>query len=214
VNAWSPADVADALAEGLAALARELDAEQAVTGLDQWPELELHPALAAGATAAGFGVHREVRYPADRALASLARGERCDLVLTRDGRELMPEGRRATLFDPPDAVPLEEACWLEVKTAAQFVRGAPNPSWATQLGGPVRRDVAKLAADPELRETGLVLVLFTRETAVAAHDLMAFEDACLAERLPIGTPSRRILEITDRHGNGVVTVAVYPVGRR
>ncbi len=213
MHRWSPATVADALAEGLAVRARALDAEQAVTGLDQWTEVELHPVLAAGAAAAGFGVHREVRYPADRATRSLARGDRCDLVLTPDGRELVPEGRRATLFDPPDAVPLEEACWLEVKTAAQFVQGEPNPAWATQLGRPVRRDAARLARAPGLREAGLVLVLFTRDTAVAAHDLLAFEDACLAEGLPIGSPARRIVEIADRHGNAVLTLATYPVGR-
>jgi len=213
---WSPATVAEALAEGVADRARDLDAEQAVTGLDQWTEVQLHPVLAAGAVAAGMGVHREVRYPGDRdrhRAGSLARGERCDLVLTPDARELVPEDRRATLFDPPDAVPLDEACWVEVKTAAQFVAGEPNPAWSTQLGEPVRRDVVKLARDPVIREAGLALVLFTRDTATAAHDLLAFEDGCLADRLPIGSPARRILELTDRHGNAVVTVAVYPVGR-
>ena len=58
VHGWSPATVADALAEGLARRARALDVEQAVTGLDQWSELELHPVLAEGALAAGFEIGR------------------------------------------------------------------------------------------------------------------------------------------------------------
>ncbi len=210
---WSPATVADVLAEGLLARTRELDAEHALTGLDQWDEVDLHPVLAAGAAAAGFGVHREIRYPGDRGAGPLSRGRRCDLVLTPEGRDLEAEPSRRTLFDPPDATPLEEACWIEVKTAAQFIATVPNPGWSSQLGPTVRRDIARLAADPVIREAGLALVLFTQSTAVAAHDLLAFEDACLAEGLPIGSPARRILEIADRHGNAVVTLAVYPVGR-
>ena len=88
---WSPATVADVLAEGLLVRSRELDAEHALTGLDQWAEVDLHPVLAAGAVAAGFGVHREIRYPGDRDPGPLSRGRRCDLVLTPEGRDLETE---------------------------------------------------------------------------------------------------------------------------
>ncbi len=63
---WSIADIADAVHAGLAAEAARLDQEQAVRGLDGADELGLHPVVARGLEEAGYGVHREERYPAER----------------------------------------------------------------------------------------------------------------------------------------------------
>ncbi|HWB19276.1 MAG TPA: hypothetical protein VG711_03170, partial [Phycisphaerales bacterium] len=62
---WSIAQLADELADGLAREARRLDVEQSVYGLDSLSELELHPVLERVFLAAGYGVFREQRYPAD-----------------------------------------------------------------------------------------------------------------------------------------------------
>jgi hypothetical protein len=82
---WAIADIADAVEAGLRREADAFDREQAVYGLDTLSELELHPLLVSALKQAGFGVHREERYPADRCKRSESCGERCDIVLTPAG---------------------------------------------------------------------------------------------------------------------------------
>lgn len=207
----SPADIADAIEAGLRAELARRDHEQSVYGLDSLDELALHPILAASLRKAGFGVHREQRYPADRAQRRVSMGERCDFVLTPDLRDLIKEDSRGTLFDDPNAVALDEAYWLEVKVVAQFNSEGPNGNYASHLMSAVREDVGKLAKDPAILQAGLLIVLFVREELVAEHDLTIWQDRCLERGLPLGAPSRRAFPMTDRHGNGCCAIAVYPV---
>ena len=210
---WSIANVADALEIGLRRAADEREREQAKRGLDAFEELELHPILAEALVAADYGVAREQRYPADWRRRRETEGERCDLVLTPTDGELRAPERRATLFDAPDAVDLDEAFWLEVKVVAQFTEEGANPQYASTLLSAVREDVTKLAKDEGIAHAGLLVILFVAERAVADHDLGVWEHRCLDRGLPIGAPSRRSVEVTDRLGNRWCCLALYPVGR-
>jgi len=205
------ADIADAIERGVRAACARLDREQAVYGLDIRDELALHPLLAESLRAAGLGVHREVRYPADRGKRKIAEGERCDFVLTADGRPLVAEAARGTLFDDPNAVPLDEAFWLEAKVVSQFGMEGPNRNYASQLLSAVRHDVTKLSKEAGILHAGLLIVLFVREPLVAEHDLRIWQDRCLERGLPIGAPAQRCVPIRDRHGHAACTIAVYPV---
>lgn len=208
-----PPNIADAVEAGLRAQADRFDLEQAVAGLDALDELKLHPILAASLRDAGYGVFGEERYPGDRAKRIETEGERCDLVLTPGGRELAAPDREPTLFDPPDAVDLGEAFWLEVKIAAQHVAGGANPAYASHLLSAVTRDVGKLARDPGIAHAALLIVLFADDERTARHDLAAWLDHCLSRGLPVGSPCLRLFPINDRLGNGACAVALHPVGR-
>lgn len=208
---WHVGDLADAVIEGLRRRCGELDREQAVYGLDCLDEVALHPALSRCFAEAGLGVHREQRYPGDRMRRRISEGERCDFVLTPPGRELAREAARGTLFDSPDAMPLDEAFWLEVKVVAQFTPEGPNARYASQLLSTVREDVSKLSRERGILHAGLLLVMFVRDRAVAEHDLKIWQDRCLERGLPIGAPAWRFEPIADRHGNGLCAVALYPV---
>ncbi len=208
---FSLPDIADAVETGVRCVAAAIDEEQAVAGLDARDEVELHPVLAAAIAAAGYGVFREQRYPADRKRRRETEGERCDLVLTPDGRELRVSARRATLFDSPDAVDFDDAFWLEVKVVAQFTPEGANGGYAGQLLSTVRQDVTKLSKDDGILHAGLLIVLFVAEPAIAEHDLGIWQDRCLERGLPIGAPYRREVPIADRLGNRVCSIALYPV---
>jgi hypothetical protein len=213
---WSIANIADALEAGLRADAAKLDAEHAVYGLDSRDELALHPHIALWLSdrAFGYGVHREQRYPADRPRTNrISEGERCDFVLTPapGNRPLQQEAARSTLFDPPDAVPLDEAFWLEAKVVAQHTIDGPNTAYSSQLLSPVRQDVTKLSKDAGILHAGMLLILFTEDVAVADHDLRAWLEKCLERGLPVGSPAVRHVPITSRIGNGNAAIAVYPV---
>lgn len=188
----------------------QLEREQAVYGLDALDELALHPVLAEVFRRSGHGVYREVRYPSDRK-ARESEGERCDFVLTPNGRELAQPGAPGSLFDPADAVELCDAFWLEVKVVSQFTVGGANPYYSSQLLATVRQDVTKLSKDPGILQAGLLIVLFAEDERVAEHDLGAWLDQCLKRGLPIGAPARRTLCINDRLGNRCCAIAVYPV---
>lgn len=211
--AFSPADIADAIEAGLTQQAAALDAEHAVRGIDALDELALHPILAAGLTSADFGVHREVRYPADRRKRKASEGERCDFVLTPQHRPLRNPEAAATLFDSPDAVDLDEAYWMEVKVVAQFTCEGPNRQYASQLLSTVGRDVTKLSKDDGILHAGLLLVLFVQHEQIAIHDLGIWQDRCIARGLPIAAPSMRHWRLNDRMGNAACMIALYPVRR-
>jgi hypothetical protein len=208
---WFIADIADAVEQGLLRAADAFDAEQAVRGIDALEEAALQPRIAEALTEAGYGVHREIRYPADRRKRRESEGERCDLVLTPDGRGLRQPGAKATLFEPSDAVELDEAFWLELKVVSQYTLEGANRSYASQLLSTVRSDVTKLSKDPGILHAGLLIVLFVAEERVAEHDLKIWQDRCLKRCLPIGAPSMRFLRITDRLGHRVCALALYPV---
>lgn len=208
---WSCGDIADALADALRSHARALDDEQAVFGLDSMQEIELHPLIADGLAAAGFGVHREIRYPGRRDASRLSEGERCDLVLTPDGRPLASEVKRRTLFDPQNAVPLDDAFWLEVKSVAQHLPEGPNANYSGQLLEPIRRDVRKLAMDDGILHAGVLIVLFTAEERIADNDLRVWQERCLDQGLSISAAYRRSLPLRDRHGNAWCSLSLVPV---
>ncbi|MCK4872547.1 MAG: hypothetical protein KAS72_07460 [Phycisphaerales bacterium] len=210
---WSIADIADALEAGLVERTKRLDEEQAVLGIDALDEISLHPILHHALRAAGYGIHPEERYPRDRIRRNRSEGERCDIVLTPDERILEVPEAEATLFAPPQPVALDDAFWLEVKVVAQFTDEGANARYAAELLEPVRRDVRKLAADTGIRHAGVLLVLHTIDRTVADHDLELWQDRCLERSLPIGPPSLRRIPITDRVGNSLCTLALYPVHR-
>lgn len=207
----SVSDIADAVESGLKRACEERDLEQSVYGLDCLDEVALHPVIEHSLKEAGFGVHREQRYPADRRRRSQSEGERCDFVLTPEGRPLAQPDAEGTLFDPLDAVNLAEAFWLEVKIVSQFGVDGPNKSYTSNLLSTVRQDVSKLSKDEGILHAALLLILFVRDQAVADHDLVIWQDHCLNRSLPIGAPARRFLTMTDRHGNDVCAIAIYPV---
>jgi hypothetical protein len=208
---WSYGDIVDALHLAMRRRAEELDEEQAVFGLDAMTELELHPVLAEGLEAAGYGAHREIRYPGRREAERLSEGERCDLVLTPDGRPLASEAKRRTLFDPADAVPLDDAFWLEVKSVAQHLPEGPNANYSGQLLEPIRRDVRKLAKDEKILHAGVLIILFTAESRVADNDLRIWQERCLDQGLSISAAYRRELHLADRHGNAWCSLSLAPV---
>ncbi len=208
----SVADIADAIEAGLRDRCARLDLEQAVYGLDALDELALHPIIAEALRAhGGFGVHREQRYPGDRMRRRVSEGERCDFVLTPDGRELVKEDARGTLFDAPDSIGLDEAFWLEAKIVSQFTIDGPNHNYSSQLLSTVREDIVKLAKDPGILQAGLLIILFVRDEQVIDNDLNIWQNRCIERGLPIGAPSRRTFPLADRHGNACCAIAVYPI---
>jgi hypothetical protein len=212
-SVWSSTEIADALEAGLRTEADRLDAEQSVRGLDALDELSVHPLLADGFRRAGYGAFGEQHYPTVGRRQRDSEGERCDLVLTPGGRDLNDPSREPTLFDPPDAVALDEAFWLEVKVVCQFTPEGPNQRYTSQLLATVRADVTKLSRNCGIRHSGLLIILFAEDRSTAEHDLAAWLDRCLQRGLPVGSPSMRTFGITDRLGNGVCAVALYPVAR-
>lgn len=208
---WSLADIADALEVGVKQANSRLDAEHAVYGLDAQEEVELHPVVADALGMAGYGVHREQRYPADRKKRRDREGERCDFVLTPRGLPLRDSLSKATLFEPADAVELDDAFWLEMKVVAQYTIEGANRNYSSQLLSTVRQDVTKLSKDRGILHAGLLIMLFVRDMQVADHDLGIWQERCLNRGLPITAPSIRGVQIADRLGNSVCAMALYGV---
>lgn len=209
---WSPADIADAVYQGLAQRAAEDDLEQAVYGFDALDELGMHPIIQKSLADAGYGVWPEQRYPGDREkLRKKSHGKRCDIVLTHDGLPLRDPQIKSTLFDKPNAVDFEDAYWLEVKLVAQFETTGPFKRYASELLSPVAGDIKKLWNDPHIYHAGLLLILLTHDKATSEHDLLTWHRRCLERGYPVGAPAARELRITERIGNGHCTAAVFGV---
>jgi len=207
-------EIVEAVAGGFERAARAHDMEQSVYGLDALDELRLHPLIVAALRDAGFGVWPEQRYPSDRmGRRSKSLGKRCDLVLTPDGRPLLEPEAERTLFGDDQAVPLEAAYWLEVKTVAQFTIDGPFARYSAELLSPVSQDIRKLSGDRLIFHAGLLLVLFTADRSTAEHDLGAWESRCLDRGYPVAPPLVRHIPIADRLGNAHLAVALYPVRR-
>ena len=170
----------------------------------------IHEALRQG----GFGLWPEQCYPTDEAgRRRRSEGKRCDLVLTAPPGKLPLRDVRArgTLFGTGPGVDLDQAYWLEIKTVAQFEGGEPFARYSSELFSPVSQDVKKLWLDPVIRYAGLLLVLFTADEAVAAHDLAAWHARCLDRHYPVAPPAARGFAITNRVGNGWCAAAVFGV---
>jgi len=164
---------------------------------------------------------------------------RCDLVLTPTAGQAvgdpLAQARAArvrstqaagTLFaaveaydalpPPPDnSCPPEDAFWLEVKLIGQFCYSAgvpgPNVSYTAELLRGPTADARKLSADGRIAYAASLVLLFTRDESTADHDLAQAVHRCLDRNLPIASPIRRSLAITDRIGNGVLTACMIPV---
>ena len=214
---WSTADLADAIASGLEARAREADLQQAVYGIDVLDELGLHPLVQGALRDSGLGVWPEQRYPSDQARNRKSEGKRCDIVLTAPvtlGAAPLPlrdPDIAGTLFENQPAVDPRDAFWLEIKTVAQFEAGVPFSRFASELLSTVTQDVRKLWADERIRHGGLALLLFTRDQQVAEHDLEAWHERCLDRGFPVAPPAVRGFGITDRIGNGWCGLGVFGV---
>ena len=214
---WNVTDIVEAVAAGLQAQARSDDLEQAVYSIDAKDELGLHPVIQQSLRTAGFGVWPEQRFPSQRASSGRKRkseGKRCDLVLTHEHPQVLVDpDAEATLFGDPEALPLEAAYWLEVKTVSQYTTQGPFPRYSAELLSPVSQDIRKLAQDRLIFHAGLMLILFTQDEVVAQHDLRAWEERCLKRGYPVASPTVRSFRLRDRLGNGLCSVALFPVRR-
>ncbi len=209
---WHPADIAQAVSDGLRRRALLEDDEQAVYGFDALAELGLHPLVHEALAAAGWGVFPEQRYPCDRESGKKSLGRRCDVVLTPSPNlPLRDPEITGTLFESGAAVDPENAYWLEVKCVAQFETSGPFRRYAAEMLSPVASDIKKIWNDSKIRHGGLLLLLFTVDQAIAEHDVLAWHDRCLRKGYPIGPPSLRGFAINDRIGNGWCQVAVFTV---
>ncbi|MCC6581608.1 MAG: hypothetical protein IT440_14340 [Phycisphaeraceae bacterium] len=210
---WSAADIADAVEAGLKRQAAQDDLEQAVYGFDHLAELGLHPLIHDALRHAGWGVWPEQRYPADWLKSRRSEGKRCDVVLTPNETDkgLRQPQVKDTLFDTPELTDPEAACWIEIKTVAQFEIGGPFRRYTQELLSPVAADVKKLWTDGGICHAGLLVVLFTQSQEVADHDLGVWMRKCLERGYPVATPATRGFRITDRLGNAWCAVALVPV---
>ena len=211
---WDVVEILESVDAALRTAATDADAEQAVYGIDALDELGLHPIIQQGLRDTGFGVWPEQAYPAARTgRRRKSEGQRCDVVLSPSQRPLVDPEAEATLFSPDDALALESAYWLEIKTVSMFTTEGPFARYAAELLSPVRRDIRKLAQDPLIYHAGLLLVLFTTDAATAEHDLAVWEHRVLSKGYPVAPPIVRHTNITDRLGNGHMAVALFPVRR-
>lgn len=192
--------------------------------------------------AGGFGgVFREWPYPwvgsgdgeIGEAVPKQSERERCDLVLTpsadlppADGVVEARELARAsgTLFEsvaatmPGAAVAAgDETVWLEVKAVGQYtLRGGvaqANRAYATELVAGPLEDLFKLAQEPAIELGASVLVLFSESEEVARHDLARATHQILDGGGPTGAPVWRHTPMTERIGNAIASVAVFPLKR-
>ena len=234
---WVDAEILDAAVRSLSAHAADLDREHAVHALDSLDELALHEVLARGFLASGFGVHREVPYPAQsvskrgRRRAARSERSRCDLVLTPGVHDELADPVRelvesdsldGTLFahaptQRSHAVRPEDAFWLEVKLVGQnaYSCGVPGPnrSYSSELLASLA-DARKLADDSSIARGASLIVLFTETPETASHDLLMAAHRGLDRGIPLSSPLVEHFSIRDRIGNHSCSVALFPVRAR
>jgi hypothetical protein len=187
-------DLVEALAGAIAELEAALRLEQAVHGIDEWPETQLQGALAE-ALAREHEIEREVHYPSASGRKRSARA-RCDFVLRRRG---------------DDADPIADALWLELKVARQRTTGGRvDPRYGEQWRRHLIADLKKLAGDPRIRDAAIALVAFTEDEAQLARDLDGFERLLIRRDVIAGFRQVRTLPIVERIGHRVCGVAVWP----
>jgi hypothetical protein len=205
--------LADQLAGAVGRAEAALRLEQAVYGLDANDELAMQTLLA-DSMREHYEVAREVHYPST-AGQKLTHRPRCDLVLTPRGRPLKLDFAPSTLFDPHDLALAHEALWLEVKVAWQFREGgARHVGYGPQWRNAVVDDLRKMESDELIREAGLVLIVFNESREILSKDLELFEDVLARKEVLAGFRQVREVEILDRIGHRVCTVAVWPTIQR
>ena len=210
---WDFAVLADQLGAIVQRAEADLRLEQAVYGLDSRTEVQIQQLLAAG-LANHHEVAREVHYPSSVG-KKLSHRQRCDLVLSPKGRPLRLDIAPPGLFDHPNPCPPEEALWLEVKVAYQFREGGVrHGGYGVQWRGGVVEDLRKMEAEPLIHEAGLCLIVFTESQAILDKDVELFESVLAQKEVLAGFRRVRSVEITERIGHRVCTVAVWPTVQR
>jgi hypothetical protein len=206
---WDFGTLADHLAEIVRKAEADLRLEQAVYGLDARSELELQDVLAGG-LALHYEVAREVHYPSSFG-KKLSHRKRCDLVLTPKGRPLKLDSAPPSLFDAPDLAKPEDGLWLEVKVAYQFREGgARHGGYGSQWREAVVEDLRKMEAEPLIHEAGLCLIVFNESRGILEKDIEIFESILTRKEVLAGFRKVREVEIQERIGHRVCTVAVWP----
>ena len=210
---WDFSTLADHLGEVIGRAEAELRLEQAVYGLDVKSEVELQRLLGEGLRLY-YEAAREVHYPSTRG-KKLTHRQRCDLVLTPKGRPLKLDWAVETLFDPADLARPEEGMWLEVKVACQFREGGVrHGGYGQQWRNAVVEDLVKMDADPLIRHAGLCLIVFNESHDILNKDLENFELVLAQKEVLAGFRQVRSVEIVERIGHRVCTVAVWPTIQR
>ncbi|MGD0464023.1 MAG: hypothetical protein ABSB74_16195 [Tepidisphaeraceae bacterium] len=210
---WDFVDLIDRLHESLLSAENELRAEQAVHGLDVRDERALQ-ALLAEKLVAFYSVAREVHYPSTVG-NKLTHRQRCDIVLTPLGRPLRLDRSAPTLFDPPEMASPEDALWLEVKVAYQFREGGVrHGGYGGQWRNAVVDDLRKMEAEPRICEAALVLIVFNESAEILEKDLELFEIVLAQKEVLAGYRLVRSLEILERIGHRLCTIAVWPTIQR
>lgn len=210
---WDFATLADQLGAVVTRAEQDLRLEQAVYGLDAKTEVEIQQVLARGLEA-HYEVAREVHYPSSKG-KKLSHRKRCDLVLTPKGRPLRIDSAPVTLFDAPGQAPPEEGLWLEVKVAYQFREGARrHGGYGAQWRGAVVEDLKKMEAEPLVHEAGLCLIVFNESRDILDKDIELFETVLAQKEVLAGFRKVRTIDIWERIGHRVCTVAVWPTVQR
>ncbi|MGD0388261.1 MAG: hypothetical protein ABSC42_04825 [Tepidisphaeraceae bacterium] len=210
---WDFVELIDRLHQLLLSAENELRLEQAVYGLDVRDERELQ-SLMAQRLARHYQVAREVHYPSTVG-RKLTHRQRCDMVLTPLGRPLRLDSAPPTLFDPANLAAPEEALWLEVKIAYQFREGGiRHGGYGGQWRNAVVDDLRKMEAEPRILEAGLLLVVFNESAAVLEKDLELFENVLARKEVLAGFRQVRSVEILERIGHRLCTVALWPTIQR
>lgn len=112
-----------------------------------------------------------------------------------------------------NVIAADTAYWLEVKLVGQFCYTAgvpgPNPAYATELVRGIGTDIRKLAADPEILRSGVLLLLPCAQSETAEADLVELTRRCLARGVPLRLPLTEGFGITERIGNRWFACAVF-----
>jgi hypothetical protein len=210
---WDFATVADRLKTVMEQAEADLRLEQAVYGLDARSEVQLQDLIATGLRQF-YDVAREVHYPST-AGRKLSHRQRCDLVLTPKGRPLRIDTAPPTLFDPANLAGPEEGLWLEVKIAYQFREGGVrHGGYGAQWRSKVVDDLRKMEAEPLIHEAGLCLLVFNESREILDKDVELFETILAQKEVLAGFRKVRAVDITERIGHRVCTVALWPTVQR
>jgi hypothetical protein len=210
---WDFVDLADHLRDGIHTAEQALRLEQAVHGLDARDEIALQTLLA-DFLKQSYEVAREVHYPSTAGRKQTNR-PRCDLVLTPLGYPLRLDTAPVTLFDSPNLVSADKALWLEVKIAYQFREGDQrHGGYGSQWRNAVVEDLRKMEADPLIYEAGLLLIVFNESQGILDKDLELFETVLAQKEVLAGFRHVRSVEILERIGHRLCTIALWPTIQR
>lgn len=198
---WNEDHILGLIFDALERDASQLDAEQAVRGIDCLTENEIQNRIRDFFLAAGIRAVQEERYPDAKCIERRNHGHRCDLVLLPD-----------TPLDL-DVDWCSAGYWLEIKRVAQFLESGVNWWYEHALLEVIPEDVYKLEKDSAIFYAGVLLILFTATQESGQHDLAEWKQRAIAKGCPIGVPRIHHLSITNRLGNEHAFIALFPLRR-